>query len=74
MAELALCDRLGCTRDAVAVVTYFTDGNGRKAACGRHLASVMEQVAIAAHLFGTESLRIRPIGAATQRIQRKKYM
>lgn len=73
MAELRICGIMSCEKDAVIVVKYFQDGSGAVAACGQHTVKAIEQVSEKASLFGTESLSIRPVGAMSSRIQRKRF-
>jgi hypothetical protein len=61
-----------CGAEAVSAVAYYQDGGGRKFACGMHVAKAMEQVAADAHLYGTETLYVRPLGALTARIEKAR--
>lgn len=63
------CFVLGCENFAVARITYFIDDNGAKTACRSHVVRAMEEVSKAANLYGTETLRITPLGTVRKRIQ-----
>lgn len=71
---MAYCDiksnkyGFNCSNSAAFVVAYFQDGSGSKRTCAQHLAKAVQEVAVAANLFGSETLRVLPIDAMRDRI------
>lgn len=69
----SICDvkkrgNVPCGKDAVVMVTYFTDGNGCVVSCGAHIAQAVEMVLTAptADPYGTA--KVHPIQTLKDRI------